>query len=113
MAAESPTRTCAVAGPTATRGHGAPRSATAKWGKKWGRVSTGKGVWRAAVRPRSGCLTVHVPDVIWLVNQLINTHGAPLQHRRTTAPDHGGPREGHGEARLRRRVCGRHRPGGP
>jgi len=26
-----------VAGPTATRGHGAPRSATAKWGKKWGR----------------------------------------------------------------------------
>src|SRR5438477_2638723 len=23
-------------GPTATRGHGAPRSATAKWGKKWG-----------------------------------------------------------------------------
>src|SRR6476646_6912281 len=37
MAAESPTRTCAVAGPAATRGHGAPRSATAKWGEKWGR----------------------------------------------------------------------------
>ena len=29
-----------MAGPTATRGHGAPRSATAKWGKKWGRGST-------------------------------------------------------------------------
>jgi hypothetical protein len=25
-----------VAGPTATRGHGAPRSATAKWGKSGG-----------------------------------------------------------------------------
>jgi hypothetical protein len=25
-----------VAGPTATRGHGAPRSATAKWGIRWG-----------------------------------------------------------------------------
>jgi hypothetical protein len=30
-----------VAGPTATRGHGAPRSATAKWGKKWGRDGGG------------------------------------------------------------------------
>ena len=37
-----------MAGPTATRGHGAPRSATAKWGKKWGRGSAGKGVWRGA-----------------------------------------------------------------
>ena len=25
-----------MTGPTATRGHGAPRSATAKWGEKWG-----------------------------------------------------------------------------
>ncbi len=37
-----------MAGPTATRGHGAPRSATAKWGKKWGRGSAGKGVWPGA-----------------------------------------------------------------
>jgi len=50
-----------VAGPTATRGHGAPRSATAKWGKKWGRRSAGNGVWRGRIsrRPsgaRAGCL---------------------------------------------------------
>ena len=51
-----------MAGPTATRGHGAPRSATAKWGKKWGRVSTGNGAWcrvdsGAAVASADGPIT--------------------------------------------------------
>ena len=44
-----------MAGPTATRGHGAPRSATAKWGKKWGRGSAGNGVWRGANVGAGGC----------------------------------------------------------
>ena len=42
-----------MAGPTAARGHGAPRSATAKLGKKWGRESAGKGIrWRRIFRRR-------------------------------------------------------------
>ena len=36
--------------PTVTRGHGAPRSATAKRGEKWGRIGTGKSV-RYGPRP--------------------------------------------------------------
>jgi formylglycine-generating enzyme required for sulfatase activity len=39
-----------VVEPTATRGHGAPRSATAKWGKKWGRGTPEGRKFKATLR---------------------------------------------------------------